>query len=477
MSTKDYLQGMPLELTNQFETRIVDDIPSVGSVTQTTQDVHYYADGTSGSDLNDGLTALTPKKSLEAVFNLIPFLVKHNVGVHLTGVFQERTTAFYITKSIEYGKKILIDGGPDVTQLFGPFTSDDANTDITMIGYETAGWTPDAYAGYWVEIINCPAFPELNGQKRAIHESTAKTIIPVRNFTQDPGPNTTFRIVRPSTELRQVTSFPALYFSNVGQGTLIMQRFYGNNYSVGVARSLGAVYFLSFVSASTSRHSITGTGTFGVFQIEGSVYNPMTFLSDALASSYIGCGIRGNWSYGVSITNGTGFIYGLYTTTIQIVKAVTHSYGYGLRCEYLYAQIHSHITNISSNTSSGYARTKFGKTGIGIPVWITNSMVQIGSGVDISFATYDAIRAQNNSYLVLNGAVQGINGGSGCVATACSVVIQLAPTATLTGPIGEGKDMVLNLIEGGQEFRTWVQLQGAGRITSTGEYSIYRSGW
>jgi hypothetical protein len=55
--------------------------------TATRQVSHFYADGTGGSDNNNGLSAATPKKTLQAVFDIVPDVIKHTVIIHLTGTF------------------------------------------------------------------------------------------------------------------------------------------------------------------------------------------------------------------------------------------------------------------------------------------------------------------------------------------------------------------------------------------------------
>jgi len=49
----------------------------------TVKELHLYADSTSGDDANSGKSLAQPKKTLEAVLDLVPSVIKHNVAVHL----------------------------------------------------------------------------------------------------------------------------------------------------------------------------------------------------------------------------------------------------------------------------------------------------------------------------------------------------------------------------------------------------------
>ena len=80
----------------------------------TLKETHLYADGTSGDDANDGKTLATPKKSLAAVSALVPYELKHNVAVHLSGVFNYPDVGRF-NVSVDSDVSLLIDGGSSLT--------------------------------------------------------------------------------------------------------------------------------------------------------------------------------------------------------------------------------------------------------------------------------------------------------------------------------------------------------------------------
>lgn len=164
-----------------------------GIATATRAESHFYADGTSGDDAKDGLPAATPKKTLQAVFGLVPDIVKHNTCVHLSGIFDEPGDT-YFTADVMLGKYLLIDGGSDVSVVAddggSPWIADIAST--TSIGLTTAGWVTDAYAGYYVEILSGVQ----SGQLVTIQGNDATTLTPFKNFSSSPGVGAQFRIAK-----------------------------------------------------------------------------------------------------------------------------------------------------------------------------------------------------------------------------------------------------------------------------------------
>lgn len=191
-------------------------------VNATAKDLHLYADGTSGDDANSGKSLAQPKKTLEAVLDLVPSVIKHNVAVHLSGVF-EISTAISFNRIIETGY-LVIDGGSELIAIDdnsgSNYSATAANTfEITD---SSATWTVDEHAGYWVKVLTGPAA----NQVRRIVEHSEDTLYVSPVFSVSPGVGATFAIFRPATEIQaQGTNYCPITFSARG-GELSISRLY-----------------------------------------------------------------------------------------------------------------------------------------------------------------------------------------------------------------------------------------------------------
>jgi hypothetical protein len=162
--------------------------------------MHLYANAATGNDANDGLTPATPKLTLQAVFNLVPYQVRHDVIIHLSGQFVIPHDTSFQKRMFDFAT-LTIDGGDQVTVV-----ADNAGSpwaaDIHLDGYiglSSLTWTPEFYTGYMVQILTGPAA----GDIRTIKSNTATTLVPTIAFSADPGVGATFRIVRPATTIEQ----------------------------------------------------------------------------------------------------------------------------------------------------------------------------------------------------------------------------------------------------------------------------------
>ena len=185
-------------------------------VYSTSEVSHFYVDGTSGDDANDGLTLGTPKKTLEGIMAVIPDVINHHTVVHLSGTIDLQTSAstIYMTKTVAAnGVTLLFDGGDGVVAAALGSTGlsiTSAGTDfITSSG---AGWTVDQWKGVWVKI---------GTQIRMIQSNTSDTLVPT--FAFSPVPSGTFDIVVPETTVTS-TSTRVWVFSCPGVGYCNVQR-------------------------------------------------------------------------------------------------------------------------------------------------------------------------------------------------------------------------------------------------------------
>lgn len=216
--------------SNPFLTK---DDPSV--VKCTTADFTVYADAALGNDANDGLTPLTPVKTLEKLRSLIPCQIKHHFVANIKGHFVVPWSFTFFNNQFVDQVTGLLDGGDGFTTLAGPIVSD--TNGLNVIGLTTLGLTPDEHTGRQVRILTGPA----TGDVRTIKKNTAGDVIPTRPFSVDPGIGAEFDIGHPETTIEQsTTAIPFTQeafaehlgdtFGISGDGTLQIQRitFTGN---------------------------------------------------------------------------------------------------------------------------------------------------------------------------------------------------------------------------------------------------------
>ncbi len=246
---------------------------------------HFYCNGTTGNDANDGLTIGTPKLTLGAVFALVPDVVKFNTCVHLAGTFTDFGHIPF-QRIIAPGILFIIDGGADTTDIVGDTISDINAAD--HIGLSTIGWTIDTYCGYQIKITSGAA----SGDIRTIHSNNPAEAYVCKYFSVDPGASAHFKIVRPTTTLTASTTDSSLNVACVGKGIFIIQRLYfsGDQCQLIVQDSAGAIQCSSCVIDATTPQAIVISGSNNV-TLGTTVYNVATFTQDT--SNYAGTGLRG----------------------------------------------------------------------------------------------------------------------------------------------------------------------------------------
>ncbi len=433
-------------------------------ITQTTGVLHVYADGTSGSDSNDGLSAATPKLTLQAVFNLVPYLVKHNVCVHLSGTFDAQGYP-YLQRAVYPGVVLLVDGGSALTTFAdnggSPWSADISSTGT--IGLTTAGWTPDAYKGYIVEVLTGAAA----GQHRMIQGNTATTITVTKTWTTEPGAGATFRISRPTTTLSSSTSAFSPVFSNLlAAGTLHLQNIYISGtkcYLTITGSAVNGVSLSSIISVGTNTFQFAASAA--SFLVYGWGYNSSTFAwNTANTYSRVGISQIGVSTNGVQLSGWQGYV-NLQHSVIRNLRAIYGqllSISGGSRIE---AMQNYYIGDADSAptiaTSTGCAATRFGS------ILFADSTSRIGSGVDISGSASHAIEC-NHSRLHLDGAVTGTgNTGAGVYAHNGSVVnIKNGAPPTLTGTVGDLS------FDGTTEECEWTDIDAGNKHTDLTEATV-----
>jgi hypothetical protein len=189
------------------------------SVARKIGDLHLYANGTTGDDDNNGLTELTPKKTLVAISALVPeHIVQGTCHVHLNGTF-DLSSNVEINSVVHGSGCLIVDGGTALVEIAATQAADVSS--VWTIGKSTLGLTTDQYAGYWVEILDGAAA----GQIRTIFSHTATTYTVVEKFSVDPG-NANFRIVRPATTITCSGIMKRFTFACDGKGIGVIQGLY-----------------------------------------------------------------------------------------------------------------------------------------------------------------------------------------------------------------------------------------------------------
>jgi hypothetical protein len=423
----------------------------------TTEELHVYADGTSGLDSNDGLTSSTPKKTLGAVFALVPDHVKHNTAIHLSGTFENMGTV-RLASYIDANVNLIIDGGDSVTVIDDNAGSNYAGdiSSISSIGLSTAGWTVDEHAGYIVEVVSGAG--GTTGEQRLIHGNTSTTITPCINFSADPGAGAIFRIVRPATTFSG-GSFQGFYIQTSGTGAVFLQRLYlsGTKSTIVINLSKSEVDLALVVSDSSnaangSLQSLNGGAYLRLADF--GYYDPNSFaFKNTQKGGFSARNASGNVSlWGIRQLS----IKGSYFRRLSISNSYIVSFGNGCRVkggssalvarESMFGQIA--FTDVNSAT------TKIdGSSGVGLS--LVNSFMTIAAAITVSDHGSHGIEC-DSSRLEMTEAVAGSgNTGAGVRAKNNStVLITDGKAPTLTGTVG-------NLsFDGTTQASTWAAIDG-----------------
>lgn len=466
MSIRDYVSEAPKEVLDLLDSRIINDIPPASCVRQTTYQMHLYADGTNGSDTNNGLSSLAPKKTIQAVFDLVPTYVNHSVFIHLSGTFTETATA-RLQRQVNQSVYVVIDGGSDKTIVddnSGSNYTADINSTST-IGFSGAGWTVDTFFGWWVEILTGPSA----GAIRSIQGNTATTITVTKAMT-DPGAGAKFRIVRPATTLNG----PKLAVEPYGAGSLWIQRIHMAGTASYVSASNGNT--LRITSVTSESTGATGNAN-GVYWLEG-VTNCGTWAAGVFTGNFVydttaQCGISSR----STSANAAVFLRNLRSVILMSVLAryvsmtnCNYSFNDGCRVTggvggsaiYIYGSTTD--TGFYSNTAQPIHKVS---NAIGRGIYLENSQLVIYSygGVDIYGCQTHGIELVNSLLTILkpitayNGLTGSSNGGAGLYAHYGSKVY-LKPdyTPTLTGTVGNIS------LDGTTQASTWAAIAGGTPI-------------
>jgi len=426
---------------------LITSVPAVNQIT--------YANARGVTESFTGTWSVSsPKKTRAAVYSLVPYFVKHNTCVHLSGAFTDAATT--LERFVHAGVSLVVDGGSATTIVDdnggANYTSDIASA--ATIGLSTAGWVADANRGKWVEVLSGPAL----GQTRTIQIHDATTITPIRSFSTSPVAGATFRIVRPTTTI----TGGDLVLRNTGSGNLWAQRIYvsGATCSVAAAYSVGPVNLTHIVTdgsklAAVSLQYCPNLGLLGY------MINPATFASGNLTTeTHCGVSQTGASGWGTYVLScGLTLMYGVVAKSVLAYKSTAVQVNRGGRVLFAYLNgcPTNGLTTPNFGVTTGYATTRFGGHPVfaagAAAIWMNYSSLCVGAGVDVSGSLHGI--EINHSQLRLE-AVTGTNTGAGCYARMMSSVqLKSGSTPTLTGTAAGNLS-----ITGAVEASTWVAIAG-----------------
>lgn len=370
-----------------------------------------YVDADAGSDSNSGKYPDRAFQNIPTALALIAHDVKHLTVVNLRGTFED-IGVIQFRRHINEGGKIIIDGGDELTEVVAEITSD--INSASSIGLTTAGWTADAYAGYWVEITS----GALIGQKRLIQENSTTIITPQRNFSADPGAGAKFRIVRPATTIQgsnnNVLDFTIHGSPANGTDLFAIQRLY----------LTGSAPYIKFdncsataIAAGIVNNSTRSTGAFNITGGHGRLV--YTLLDPADGSYFASTAIYAgpsqiNASGNITIADASQATLGLFARKLNVNGSlILMAYGTRVKgqCTLFTPVVRQDYDSISS--TSGFAATKIdGSSGIGLQV--VGGHLRIKDPV-ISNNGSHGIEVTDGATLKMTGAV----GGTGNTTTGC----------------------------------------------------------
>ena len=440
-------------------------VPEV--VTQTDAELHVYADGDTGDDANNGLSVLTPKKTLQAVADLVPYLVNHDVAIHLAGTFTDETMV--LDNDVASGKYLVVEGEFDYTKVYGTFTA--SGSSVSTLTVAGASWTIDAYKGYGVEILTGARA----GDIRSIYSNTADTITVNYDFNADPGA-ITFDIVEPATVINCPVVYGGIKNYCVGGGSVVIQNLKTENR----ARIINQTDVLnSYIVGILGSGNTTGGYNNSVanqLYYYAKLYIVGTGWNDT-GDYVLGCGHLGAVTSNIYISNVESvYIYFSVLNDFDIISSgifiITNSRLKNLNmysCNNVSSSPLS-IANFNNFDALGRDTIITGSTGSGI---VMNGCSNITfDDITISDNTSHGIELISSSIKFLDITVGTGNGGAGVYAHSGSeVTITSGSAPTLTGTVGD-----IAISNPALEDATWADVDAGSDVAIAQEMTVVKEG-
>jgi hypothetical protein len=406
-------------------------------------DYSYYVDGTDGNDSYNGLTVDTPKLTLQAVFDLIPYHVRHNVDVNLTGTFTSDTAI--LDKYVEDGYYINIDGGDGYDVVAGPYTSTGVNNSYI----DSASKAGFIYTGYWVKIIDGAKANYIRGIRENNTTRTYYNKIDMSGMSI----GDKFFFMKPLTKL---TSSSSIKIACSGSGSVVVQRLYLDRgtkiWSDGCLATIILTHLIAVDSLNGAAYNFENckkvkfdcelynngaftetTSVAGVYTVDG-VHNMMTILNNindlSMSNVYFSNIKINNCGIGL-ISRGSIFRYGMIISNsisiIDVSGSGNEEYAYSFHYNSGYG--YNKITNSFSPLASY-------NDGRGL-LLVSSS---IGSQeLYVDFSAQSGIELIHSGFLALNPIYGSNNRGGGVYGYSASVMMikESISNLTIDGTIGE----------------------------------------
>lgn len=443
--------------------------------------LHVYVDADSGDDLNDGSGSGTAKKSLLGLDSILPDEIHTNCVVHLKGTFDFSDADNYFVRSIRLGGSgynTLLIAGENAYTIVADDSGDPWTADIyssSSIGVTGVGWTPDAYAGYIVQIVS----GTYAGHHRTIHSHTSTTITPTVNWPGDVGA-AQFRIVRPATTFNDPDSYSGAFWLNVsGQGSLVIQ-------NLSLTGTWPWFELDSILAGSISLHCVVHAAAAPAAlvllnsAVTALVFNEGRYNDTTLdwEGSPVKCGLSQTQSSAdITISDGTlSFVYGLVAQRLVLNRVVgidggafAPQWGGFSRGSRVFSLAASDCVggSLMHNSGAGYATSKLGGHSSLPALTLTHCRSRLSGAVDVSNSPSHGVTVVHG-FLHLDGAVAGSgNTGAGVYAHSGSVVhIKNGAAPTLTGTVGDLST------DGTTQKSTWAAIDGGTPVSDTAEMTM-----
>ena len=431
-------------------------------VDRTYKNQHFYFDGTSGLDANDGLALATPKKTLQAIFDIIPEAIYHYIYIHATGVCDSAAISPEFTKRITPDAMVLIDGGDTHTVVAGPFTATGAA--INSITVAAAGWGVDGYAGYIIEILDGVA----DDNYRTVSKNTVDTIYPSIDFSAIPA-GAQFRIVRPTTEFK-ANAYTVLYLASYDIGPIQFSRIYF---------SQGLTIYPQILTNLLMSGCVLNNGNASV----GCIGNNGSTAVTLWAKNFWWTGYPTQYKVGVGIVTTNPIlmqrgIFGCYNSYFknvtlknvqQTVSRISATRINGLldMRDFLFMGDDSGYVFIEQGT--GFPTTIENASGVGLRAY--NCEFTIKGGVSVSNCAGHGIEAIR-SFIKFTGVVAGSgNTGAGVYAHLGSIITpKIGSPPTITGTVGN-----LAVEDPAVQQESWANVNAGTVVSIAGEGTVVKA--
>lgn len=429
------------------------------TVTETTADLHLYADGDSGDDANSGTSPLSPKKTLAAVLALVSFRVLHRIAIHLSGTFLDEPFLPF-DRFLAANAFIIIDGGGDLLVTEGPHTADISS--VSSIGLSSLSMTVDEHADYHVEILDGPAA----GERRRVFSNDGTTVVPHRDWSVDPG-SAQFVVGRPATTFSN-TSIRTQSHTLGGPGICFQRIYMDDNGFTGIQGIAPNCWVtINGVVANSSSAFAFQLEPKVISHLGSGIYDPDTFAFSsvqALGFSQLNPLSKLDYQNCSAV-----FINGVGAKLVDVANSQLRTVTQGTRvrgqCIFISNSRLPDPQDQFSNLSGYQPTTIEGAAGSGVVA--DSCLMRFGSGVVIKDHGSHGIEV-TNSVVAFSGATTGSgNAGAGMRGSGRSLVtIADGSPPTLTGTIGDFS------VDGTTSASTWAGIDGGTPVSDALEQTV-----